>query len=256
MSSKINFTLLLLLLLGKSYGQELYNDTLHYKSGYKRIVHVKDYDFKSINFICKGKKGEPVESSLPIRVLNGFVVYDDENQLVFSSNVPHSDFEKLVAKQKYPDTVTVAKHQLMVNPFALALLSFNGQYRYRFGKTMQHGIVAKSLALFPNIQNDGYIGNYTFGIGYEFIPYYGGTTSFGFDFCPAIGFDDFGEFPYIQMPVCIKLDFRINHYCSFAMEGGGGQLFHDGGSRPFMRGTLGLVFLFKPRVTFPTSYFD
>ena len=237
-------------------GQEKYNDTLFYKSGYDRIVHVMDYDFNRINFKYRSDKGEVIESSLPIRVLKGFSIYDDNDQLVDASHVPHSKFEEEVKKQKYPDTVTVAQHQFSINPFALALLSFNGQYRYRFGDKMQHGIVAKGLALFSNIQNDGYIGNYTFGLGYEFIPYYGGPASLGFDFCPTVGYDNFNESPYIQIPLSLKCDFRLTSSLNFAIEGGGGQIFHDGGSRPFIRGTIGLVFLFKPKVTFATAYFD
>ncbi|MDC3352395.1 hypothetical protein OAV92_04030, partial [Crocinitomicaceae bacterium] len=75
-------------------------------------------------------------------------------------------------------------------------------------------------------------------------------------FCPTVGYDNFNESPYIQIPLSLKCDFRLTSSLNFAIEGGGGQIFHDGGSRPFIRGTIGLVFLFKPKVTFATAYFD
>lgn len=246
------------LTVGKA--QVSFNDTLFYKSGMERPVHITNYDYVKVHFQYVNSKGDTTSSKIPLRTLRSFAVYDNESHLVYESSLPHTDLHEDLYDRAYLDSVQVAQHQLYFNPFTLVFLSFNGQYRYRFGSKMQHGFIVKSLIasplLHPLLNELPYQRHYSLGFGYEFIPYYGTVMSLGFDFCPTIGYVQFDEPPKIQLPLSLKFDFQLNKSLSLSIEGGGGQLFENGNSSPFFRGSFGVVIHLPPRILFETAYFD
>ena len=247
---------LLLLFQSESYAQSSYNDTLFYKSGYEKVVDIIEYDQVKVKYTHVNQKGDTVLSQLPLRTLDGFVIYDESNQLVFESGIEAHERDLYLHNRAYPDSVSVSKHQLYINPFLITSLSLYGQYRYRMGSKLQHGLVLKTMYVSPILDEFNRLGNYQLGIGYEFVPYYGGIMSFGFDFCPTIGFIEFYEAPLIQLPLSLKFDFRINNWLNFSIEGGGGHLLQNGSNGAFARGAFGIVFQLPPKVQFATEYFE
>lgn len=207
---------------------QIYNDTLFFKSGMERACAVNYFDLKNVNYTYTTKKGDTLINDLKMDQLKYFVVYDSLNVLEFSSK---DGLEKVIEEDtldRYdaPDSMTVKRHMLSVNPLSLAILGLNVSYTYRFGSNKQFGIHVPVRIVSPIITG-GFSALYT-GVGFTAFIVDKEKYSMTMDITPSFYFFDgglvlsvpftFGFVRYIRPKIAI--DGRIGTGPGFSTEGG------------------------------------
>ncbi len=235
-------------------GNAQFNDTLTYKSGMVKVVDVTKYDEDKINFVHVNSKDKEVASSVSTNKLKKFVIYDENNNLVYDSNPSGGQMSDHDIQRKYPDTVSVSKHQFSINPFAIPLLSLNTRYTYTFGEKMLFSSITRFTIASLFFENTEPFSGVWIGTGLKITPYYGKKFSFGMDVMPLFVFNESSIDPIVIIPLTADFDLFFNDRIGVAMDFGFGPRFSDGQQDYVVRGHLGVLWQFKNKKTFATKY--
>ena len=235
-------------------GMSQFNDTIFYKSGMEKIVSIKEFTEKQIYFSNINSKGDTVNSQITTSVVTRFVMYDEDGTLQYDSKIMGVNYQVIKDDLKYPEEVSVSKHQLSINPFFIPFLSANVKYTYRFGSKMQFGITSRVTYLAPLLYEYGYWGDLMIGAGLQLTPWYNSRMAFGLDFVPMVGFyTDGKDSPSLMLPASVGFDFYLSKTIGISADIGFGNIY-DGSNYFGVRGHLGVLIQFKDKKTFQTNY--
>jgi len=222
------------------------NDTIVFKTGYEKVVEIETFDSEFIRYSYYNKSLDTTKSKKEAtKKIRYFVTYDEEGILTYDSRM---DYTKEKAEVKV-DSLNIAVHDLVVNPFLVPFLSPSIRYTYKFGNYMQWGLHTRLTYISP-ILGFGNSGIFMAGAGIKFSPYYSRKFSFGFDFVPEVFLDFEGSYAAL-FPMGIDLDFYFGERFGMAIDAGFGYMTGNTGINFGGRGNIGLLMRLGKRYNVP-----
>jgi len=243
-----NIVLTAFISLLSTLGFSQFNDTIIYRSGMEKIVEIEDFSETQLTYLYINRNKDTVKSTLKIKTVNRFVIYDEDGVLQYDSEFISGRKES----KKYPTSVTVSKHEISINPFLLPFLSLSGKYMYNFGDKMQFSSLSRLTYISPTLLGDLANNFFTVGTGVKFTPYYNDHFAFGVDFVPLfiLADDEIG----LALPISLDFDRKFNERWGVSFDVGMGTIIVNGGDNLFFRGNVGVLWSLKTKKTFETGY--